>query len=219
MLNLMERLLYISQQTPTASHTQNIREACAAGCRWVQLRVKDADEASRERLAGEARKICDQYGAKLSINDHPGIANRIQAYGTHVGKLDMPVREARAIAGPQCWLGGTANTLEDILAHVEAGADYIGLGPFRFTTTKEKLSPVLGLSGYRYLMEQLRQRGISIPVLAIGGILLEDIPALMATGIHGVAVSGLITHAPDKKEIVENILTLLNTAASWNHSS
>jgi thiamine-phosphate pyrophosphorylase len=201
----MEHLLYISQQTDTASHTDNIRAACEAGCRWVQLRVKSPDAGLREQLAYEAKAVCDEYDARLSINDHPALAATVKAFGVHVGKLDMPVQEARSIAGPDSWLGGTANTLEDVLTHVSNGVDYIGMGPYRFTTTKEKLSPILGLVGYRQTISQLRKMDIRIPVLAIGGIQLEDIPGLKAAGVSGIAVSGLITHAADKKGVVAEI--------------
>lgn len=197
----MERLLYISQ----APHTENIRAACEAGCRWIQLRVKGS---LLNELAIEAKAICDEFGAKLSINDNPSIAKQVNAYGVHVGKLDVPVKEARHIAGDQSWLGGTANTLDDVFTHINDGVDYVGVGPFRFTTTKENLSPILGLEGYQQLMASV---GSKIPVMAIGGILLEDIPALMATGVYGVAVSGLITNAVDKKEMVQKI------NAIWNH--
>jgi thiamine-phosphate pyrophosphorylase len=200
----MERLLYISQ----APHLENIQAACEAGCKWIQLRVKDDLHTPPLLLAIEAKKICDQFGVKLSINDHPAIAAEVKAYGVHVGKLDVPVKEARSIAGEQSWLGGTANTIEDVLAHVNDGVDYVGVGPFRFTTTKEKLSPILGLEGYQQLMSQL---GNKIPVLAIGGILLEDIMALKEAGVYGVAVSGLITNAIDKKAMVQKI------NAIWNH--
>jgi len=197
----MERLLYISQ----APHLENIRAACEAGCRWIQLRVKND---ARPELAIDAKKICDEFGAKLSINDHPSIAAQVNAYGVHVGKLDVPVTEARSIVGKQSLLGGTANTLDDVLAHIRDGVDYVGVGPFRFTTTKENLSPILGLEGYQQLMAVI---GNKVPVLAIGGILLEDMPALKETGVHGVAVSGLITNAVDKKEMVQKI------NAIWNH--
>jgi thiamine-phosphate pyrophosphorylase len=197
----MERLLYISQ----APHLENIRAACEAGCHWIQLRVKDG---MLNELAIDAKKICDSFGAKLSINDNPSIAAQINAYGVHVGKLDAPVKEARCIVGDQSFLGGTANTLDDVLAHINDGVDYVGVGPFRFTTTKENLSPILGLVGYEQLMASI---GNKVPVMAIGGILLEDMPALKETGVHGVAVSGLITNAVDKKEMVQKI------NAIWNH--
>lgn len=203
----MERLLYISQQTPGASHLENIRAACEAGCRWVQLRIKSGDISTQ---AAAAKIVCDQYGAQLSVNDHPAMAAAIGAYGSHVGLEDSPLPEARRLAGAACWLGGTANTPEQALAHIAAGANYIGYGPYRFTTTKDKLSPVLGIEGYSQLIQVLQSKGITIPVLAIGGILLEDIPALMATGVYGVAVSGLITHAADKKEMVQKIKLALS---------
>ncbi|MRG46576.1 thiamine phosphate synthase [Chitinophaga sp. SYP-B3965] len=212
----MERLLYISQ----APHLENIRAACEAGCKWIQLRVKDvngnagkqtADDALHNvhlQLAIDAKAICDEFGAKLSINDNPSIAALVNAYGVHVGKLDVPVKEARNIVGDQSWVGGTANTLDDVLAHINDGVDYVGVGPFRFTTTKENLSPILGLEGYQQLMASV---GSKVPVMAIGGILLEDIPALKEAGVYGVAVSGLITNAIDKKEMVQKI------NAIWNH--
>ena len=142
------------------------------------------------------------FGATLTIKDHPVIAKAVGAHGVHVGLQDMPIAEARAIAGPQAIIGGTANTPEDALAHAAAGADYVGYGPFRFTSTKEKLSPVLGLAGYNRLMAARP----NVPIIAIGGILLTAIPALLDTGVYGIAVSGLITHAPDKKSLVQQIL-------------
>lgn len=195
----LERLIYISQQTPAASHADNILAACEAGCRWIQLRVKNGDATE---AALQAMDICRAYGATLTINDHPAIAKAVGAHGVHVGLQDMPVAEARAIVGPAAIVGGTANTPGDALAHGAAGADYIGYGPYRFTTTKEKLSPILGLAGYNRLMAARP----GIPVIAIGGILLEDIPDLLETGVYGIAVSGLITHARDKKSLVQQIL-------------
>ncbi|ASZ10254.1 thiamine phosphate synthase [Chitinophaga pendula] len=199
---MIDSLHYISQATATHTHLENIREACVAGCRWIQLRIKDAPEDIILAQAIAAKAICQQYGAVLIINDHPQVALAAGADGVHVGKEDMTVAEARAIVGDYLIVGGTANTLDDILQHVTHGADYVGVGPYRFTTTKQKLSPILGLEGYMHLMEALRARHINIPVIAIGGILQEDIPALLDTGVHGVAVSGLITHAADKASLL-----------------
>ena len=114
----------------------------------------------------------------------------------------MPVSEAKKIIGDKI-IGGTANTLSDVLKRVDEGCSYIGLGPFRFTTTKEKLSPVLGLEGYEKIMNELELRQIQMLVYAIGGIVLEDIRAIMETGVYGVAVSGIITNHSDKKLLVK----------------
>jgi len=202
---MISSLHYISQKTTGASHLDNILSACEAGCRWVQLRMKNEPEETLMATALAAKAICSKYNATLIINDHPHIAKAVGAHGVHVGKQDMTVAEARAITGEAFIIGGTANVLEDILMHVKDGADYVGLGPYRFTKTKEKLSPILGLEGIAAIMQSLRNMGIHIPMIAIGGILAEDVPALMETGIHGIAVSGLITHAENKLQTVSSL--------------
>ncbi len=204
---MISSLHYISQQTATASHLDNILAACEAGCRWIQLRIKNESEDNILSGALAAKAICSRYNATLIINDHPHIARTVGAHGVHVGKQDMTVASARAILGDSFIIGGTANTLEDILVHVKDGADYVGLGPYRFTTTKEKLSPILGLEGIAGIMESLRNMGIHIPVISIGGILSEDVPALKQAGVHGIAVSGLITHAANKFQTVSFLTT------------
>lgn len=202
---MISNLHYISQQTATAGHTDNIKAACDAGCNWIQLRIKDTAPEDVMPVATAAREICEQYSATLIINDYPHIAKAVGAHGVHVGKNDMTVAAAREITGPGFIVGGTANTLADILLHAKDGASYVGLGPYRFTTTKQKLSPILGLEGITRIMQQLQEQGITLPVIAIGGILLEDIPALLSAGVHGVAVSGLITQAADKRETISEI--------------
>ncbi|WP_436485784.1 thiamine phosphate synthase [Chitinophaga sp. ARDCPP14] len=210
---MISNLHYISQP----SHTDNILAACDAGCKWIQLRIKNESPATVLPLAELAKKICDRYQASLIINDYPEIAVAVNAAGVHIGKLDMTVAAARAITGCNMIVGGTANTLEDILQHVQDGANYVGVGPFRFTTTKQNLSPILGLSGYQSILQSLKEKNIGIPVIAIGGILPEDIPALMETGIHGIAVSGLITHATDKRAVVNQIHQQLKQLSTWSH--
>jgi thiamine-phosphate pyrophosphorylase len=205
---MISTLHYISQQTATADHLANIQAACDAGCNWIQLRIKDSTPEAILPLAIAAKKICGQYNATLIINDYPQVAKAIGAHGVHVGKNDMTVAAARAITGPDMIVGGTANTLEDLLQHVKDGADYVGLGPYRFTTTKQKLSPILGLEGIANILQQLSAQGITIPVIAIGGIVQDDVAALISAGVHGVAVSGLITHAADRKEVVKNIFRI-----------
>lgn len=202
---MISNLHYISQQTAGADHTDNIKAACDAGCNWIQLRIKDASPDDIMPAAAAAKKICDAYKAKLIINDYPHIAKALEAHGVHVGKNDMTVAAAREITGPGFIVGGTANTLADILQHVKDKASYVGLGPYRYTTTKKNLSPILGLEGIARILQQLKEQGIAIPVVAIGGILLEDIPGLQAAGVHGVAVSGLITAAVNREQVVRNI--------------
>lgn len=208
---MISNLHYISQQTGSADHTDNIKAACDAGCKWIQLRIKHSSAEAVMPAALAAKKICDAYQAKLIINDYPQVAKAVEAHGVHVGKNDMTVAAARAITGPGFIIGGTANTLADILQHVKDEASYVGVGPYRFTTTKQHLSPILGLEGIAHIIQQLKALGISIPVIAIGGILQEDIPALQAAGVHGVAVSGLITQAANKQQMVRNIYEMFDS--------
>jgi thiamine-phosphate pyrophosphorylase len=87
-------------------------------------------------------------------------------------------------------IGGTANTIQDCNALISEKVAYIGLGPFRFTTTKKQLSPVLEYNGYMTLIEALNA---AVPIIAVGGITLKDIPKIMETGVYGIAASGEIT--------------------------
>jgi thiamine-phosphate pyrophosphorylase len=209
---MLDRLYFISQQTATRSHVDSIRDALEAGCRLIQLRIKKQPEEEVLGQAIMAKKLCNAYQARLIINDYPHIAQTVNAWGIHVGLQDMPVQEVRAIVGNDMIIGGTANTFEHILQRVEEGVDYIGLGPYRFTTTKEKLSPILGLEGYQRILQQCSAANIHIPIVAIGGILPEDALALLQAGVHTIAMSGAITNAVNKRAIVEQFENLQSYA-------
>ena len=207
---LIDQLHYISQPPENGTHLTAIEKVLQAGGQWIQLRVKEQPEDVVLELAVQASRLCEKYGAKLIVNDYPELALKSGAYGVHLGLNDMPVAQARAILGKDKCIGGTANTFEDICRRVEEGADYIGLGPFRFTTTKQNLSPVLGLGGYQKLMEQVCAAGIQLPIIAIGGITTQDIARILQTGIYGIAVSGLLTQGADPAGNIDLIYQKLN---------
>lgn len=187
------------------THLQQVEAACRAGIRWIQLRMKQADDETFRRTASEALKVCEEWGCTLVINDRVDIAAEAGAHGVHVGLQDMTVAEARQRLGPGFIIGGTANTIEDIRRHYQEGAHYVGLGPYKWTNTKKNLSPLLGLEGYQRIMRQLRKEGIELPVLGIGGIRQEDIAALMEAGIYGIAFSGLLVDAEDWSRTVKGL--------------
>lgn len=202
---MIDKLQFISNKTKDISHLESIRLALDAGCKWIQLRMKNESPENILETALEAKILTDNYQSKLIINDFPLIAKEVGVYGLHLGLNDMPIPDARKIVGNEMIIGGTANTLEDILNRIHEGADYVGLGPFRFTSTKQNLSPIVGLEGYRFLLSTLKELGYSIPVIAIGGINAEDIAAIKQTGVHGVAMSGSIIGAPNRKDLVQKI--------------
>ena len=201
---------FISHYSERYSYLDSIQLALEGGCRWIQLRMKDATDDEVRPIAVEAQKLCRAYGAKFIIDDRVALVRELGADGVHLGKNDMPIREARQILGPDYIIGGTANTFEDAKAHYEASADYIGCGPFRFTTTKQKLAPVLGLDGYRQIIQQMRAANITIPVVAIGGITKDDIPAILQTGITGIALSGTVLRADDPIAEMKHIINIIN---------
>ena len=180
-----------------AASAQAAELACRGGVRWVQLRVKGLPAAEWRQRALDVQAVCRHHGATFIVNDNPALALEIGADGVHLGQQDMPPAEARALLGPGFIIGGTANTFADIEGLVAAGVEYIGLGPFRFTTTKEKLSPILGLAGYTNVLAQCRTAGFTTPIVGIGGVELTDVAALQAAGLHGVAVAGAIGGAAD----------------------
>lgn len=202
----MNKTYYISQGKTPENHLLNIEDVCEGGCKLIQLRLKGVDEDVFFETALKAQSICKEYQATLLINDNVLVAKQIDAKGVHLGKDDISPAEAREILGDKI-IGGTANTLEDCLRLVSQNVDYIGLGPFRFTEIKKKLSPILGLEGYSEIMESLKRQGIKTPVFAIGGILENDFEALLKTGIQGIAVSGLLTNKSQSelKRLIEKI--------------
>lgn len=205
MMAPLPRLHYVSQGTTPKAHLERIQRLVEAGCPWVQLRLKNVSTAIYQATAAQALTFCRAHGALLTINDRPDIAAAVGADGVHVGTTDTHPSDARAQL-PRGIIGATANTWADVERAVVGGADYIGLGPFRFTTTKQRLSPVLGYEGYRYLLEQMKEQGWTTPVLAIGGIRASDLPQLMQTGIWGVAVSGALSQTTDPKVICATFL-------------
>ena len=190
------------------SYLDSIRLALEGGCRWIQLRMKDASDEEVRPIAFEALHLCRNVGATFIIDDRVELVKELGADGVHLGKNDMPISKARQMLGSSFIIGGTANTFEDVNAHHEASANYIGCGPFRFTTTKKNLSPVLGLDGYRHIVKQMKDANIQLPIVAIGGITAEDIPAIMQTGVTGIALSGTILHAENPIEEMKKIINI-----------
>lgn len=203
-------LQFITHANDCHDTVDGVREALAGGCRWVQLRMKHASDADLMAAGRIIRAMCSDCGATFVLDDRVHLVGELNADGVHLGKNDMPVDEARHIIGEDILIGATANTFADIQRAATAGADYIGLGPYRFTTTKEKLSPTLGTEGYSTIMALCRTAGIKLPVVAIGGITATDIHAIMRTGVNGIALSGAILNADDPAAETAHIINLIN---------
>lgn len=207
---------FITHTNERYDYIDGVQMALEGGCRWIQLRMKDASEETFLKTAETTRVLCKQYDAVFILDDHVEWVEKIGADGVHLGKDDMPIDKARQLLGKDKIIGGTANTFEDVKRIFLASADYIGCGPFRYTTTKKKLSPVLGLDGYRQIISQMKTLGINLPVIAIGGILLSDVADIMTTGVSGIAVSGGVLTANNGNDPIITMTRFINKLKSCN---
>ena len=212
-------LQFITHYTEKYSYTDSAKIALEGGCRWIQLRMKDVSETILEHHALIIQEMCKEYGATFIIDDNVHLVKKINADGVHLGKNDMPITEARRILGDDFIIGGTVNTFEDILKITNGLSstansqrpmvNYFGCGPFRFTHTKQKLSPILGIEGYKEIVKKKLEQNIDIPIVAIGGITNADIPHILETGIDGIALSSSILKAENPIEEMKNIVSTI----------
>ena len=205
---MKHQVQFISHHNERYGYLDSVRIALLGGCRWIQLRMKNATDDEVRPIAIEAQRLCREADATFIIDDRVELVRELGADGVHLGKNDMPIAAARQLLGPGFIIGGTANTFADVKAISEAGGDYVGCGPFRFTTTKEKLSPILGLDGYRHIVSRMQAEGIFIPIVAIGGIEADDIQPILATGVTGIALSGAVLRADNPVEKMKEIVTI-----------
>ena len=205
------RVQFITHYNERYSYVDSARLALEGGCLWIQLRMKEASEQLMEETALIIQQMCKDCGATFIIDDNVALAKKINADGVHLGKNDMPVAEARKMLGDKFIIGGTVNTFDDILQHLQVGApDYFGCGPFRFTSTKKNLAPVLGCEGYKCIISKMRENNIAIPLIAIGGIDQDDIAQLIGCGVNGIALSSSILNAQNPIDEMNEIMTILN---------
>jgi thiamine-phosphate pyrophosphorylase len=203
----LPKVIFITHATEKYNYIQSAELALKGGIKWVQYRHKlPVTEQEQQAEISAITTLCKRYGALLTVNDHPSLA--VNADGLHVGLQDTTVAEARLLFGADKIIGGTANTFEHIKQHAEQGANYVGVGPFRFTETKENLSSLLGLNGYIHIVNQCRLNNINIPIYAIGGIRMGDIKLIFETGVYGVAVSSLILQAENPVEAAAKIVSI-----------
>jgi thiamine-phosphate pyrophosphorylase len=198
----LSRLCFITPVDRDAEETGVIvRTALEAGVKWVQYRRK---EATRRQLYNEAlhlRQLTREFGAMLIINDYVDIAIAVGADGFHIGQDDLPLREARKVAGGMI-IGVSTHSLTEALEAMKDGADYIGFGPIFQTDTKDAGKPK-GPEAVRKIKE-----AVAIPVIAIGGINRNNAGEVFDAGCYGVAVSAAISRG----DVPVNVRALIGIA-------
>lgn len=202
-------LQYITSTSSPVTVSEQVRQVLEGGCRWIQVRMKDATDEEITKTMEEIKPMCLEKEAFLILNDRVELAKTLDVGGVHLGKTDMLPSKARLFLGPAAVIGVTANTIDDVTAVSALDIDYIGIGPYRFTETKKNLAPVLGLDGIRAICKGMHEREINIATVAVGGIRPEDVAPLMEAGVNGLAVSGAIAFARDIKAATEEFIRLL----------
>jgi thiamine-phosphate pyrophosphorylase len=160
--------------------------------RVLQVRIKPGAANEILRAAQLARRVCDEVGAKLIVNDRVDIALAAGADGVHLGQTDLPVAEARRF-GPKLLVGVSTHDVAQVERAVAAGADYLGFGPIFETKTKDNPDPVQGIAGLRAAVTAAR----GTPIVAIGGIAASAVADVYAAGASAICAIRAVNHASD----------------------
>ncbi len=203
-------LQFITNTTSKVSIIDQVKAVLDGGCTWIQIRMKNSSEADVRNTIETIYPICKEYKAFCILNDYVNLAKEMNLDGVHVGKNDMLPSEARNILGAEPMLGVTANSFLDIVKYANLDIDYFGVGPFQYTSTKEKLSPIIGFEGYKHIISEMNTNNIEIPIVAVGGITISDIDELMQIGVNGVAVSGSIANSSNIEKTTKEFINKLN---------
>jgi len=188
--------------------------AIEGGADSIQLRDKRLSFAELLAVAGEVLAVCRSAGVPLIVNDRVGIALEARADGVHLGRTDATIEDARAALGPQAIIGGTAHSEEELIEVAGAGADYVGLGHIFPTTSKRKESAPLGLEALRRAC-----RRVTIPVVAVGGIEVENAARVIEAGAWGIAVIAAVCRAEDPQAATRSLREAITGAVRKRQDS
>ena len=200
----------------TGRRTVEVAAAAAAGgAGMIQVRAKDATAAELVELTCAVAAAVHQArpATRVVVDDRADVAfaarrSGAAVHGVHLGQDDLPVAAARALLGPEAIIGLTTGTLETVrlAEELHEQLDYVGAGPFRPTPTKDSGREPLGTAGYRGLVAATR-----LPIVAIGGITVEDVPSLARTGIAGVALVRELMNAVEPERAARDVVTAVDS--------
>jgi thiamine-phosphate pyrophosphorylase len=190
------------------SHIELTRLAIAGGADTIQYRQKSGSTREMIEIAQNMKQLCTEAGATFIVNDRLDVAVAAEADGVHLGQDDFPVPLARELIGEGRIIGGSAATMEEARKCLSEGADYVGFGPVFPTTSKDDAGPVSGIDILRQVVET-----ISLPIIAIGGVAAENIPDVMRTGAHGIAVISAVCCQDDPEQATRSLYQALHESA------
>ena len=195
---------YTTHDLPGRSHVEQTITACEAGANWIQYRCFNKTEEEMIAELHQVAAVCDDWGATLILTDHYQLLDRVDAQGVHIEDMMADLKSIREWITDEKTFGTSATSFADIERIAASQViDYVGCGPFSVTSTKPNDYPLLGVTGYRKIVSQMIENDIHIPLLAVGGIQIEDVNDLMNTGIHGIAVSAAVYLADNPAEAIK----------------
>ncbi|RDC57543.1 thiamine phosphate synthase [Pedobacter chinensis] len=196
-MKYIEKLQYITSDTPHLTHIEQVQLACEAGAKWIQYRCLSKTDDELLIDINAVAEICDDWGTTLIVTDHIHLNGQADIQGFHIEDMNADFITLRQMVGHDVTLGGSSNTIDNLIRLAKEGVDYASFGPFSITKARLDNYPVLGIGKYQEAIQKLKSLDINLPVLAVGGVKIYDIEALMQTGIYGIAVSGAINFADD----------------------
>jgi thiamine-phosphate pyrophosphorylase len=180
------------------------RELFSAGVRLIQFRDKRASSRQLYETCVELKELLRKSSCSLIVNDRADVARATEADGVHLGQDDLPVEMARQVLGSDKWIGCSTHSVDQVVEADRSTADYIAFGPIFPTASKENPDPVVGLEGLQEARRVTRK-----PLVAIGGITLQNAQEVLAAGADSVAVIGDLLNAPDIGARAREFLSVL----------
>lgn len=212
-MKYIEKFQYITHDIPHLSHIEQAQQACEAGAKWIQYRCLSKTDEELLQDINAIAEICDDWGSTLIVTDHVHLNGKADIQGFHIEDMDADFIALRKLVGNDITLGGSANTIENLIRLANEGADYAGYGPYAVSETKANNYALIDIEAYNHTVKELQNKAIELPVLAVGGIKIYDVEALMQTGIYGIAVSGAVNFADDFIEAYQDFYSLVKESA------
>lgn len=188
------------------NHVELARMAIKGGADTIQFRQKSGATREMIEICREMKRLCEEADVTFIVNDRVDVAIASEADGVHLGQDDFPIPLARKLLGENLIIGGSAVTLEEVKNCLSEGADYIGFGPVYPTTSKEDAGPVTGTA---HLEEAVR--AVSIPIIAIGGVTVENTPEVIRAGVHGIAVISAVCCQENPEQATRELFQALKS--------
>ena len=198
MKKYISKLHYLTQDLVERTHITQVQLACEAGAKWIQYRCFSKSDNELLEDLHTISAICDDWGATLLVTDHIHLLSQADIQGVHIEDMQADFLSIREKIGEEKTLGASANTVDDIRRIAKSGVvDYIGCGPLRVTYTKPNNYGLLGIEGYNLIVQTMKNEGIDIPLIAVGGVSVLDVGDLLQAGVYGIAVSAAINLATE----------------------